>query len=153
MKIKKLTPYLILYSKFREWPLILIVSILLVSGCSKSEDRYKLNGKWVCEHHVEYQGELEFDNNTYKLSVSYLFQDSISGSINESGEYSYTSNYRDTDNLFSSGYYYGTITFNSGSKTYRIGYSYGNDESFAFVNYKIDPKITIGSMWWARDNN
>jgi hypothetical protein len=131
---------------------LLIGFSVLYESCKKDQKGdYQLNGKWICEHHKEYQGELEFKSESFNLYIIYLFQDSISGTIEESGSYSYTSTYHEPDNLFSSGYYSGRITFNSNDRTFSIAYSYGQSDSFAFVNYKIDPKITLGTMWWGRN--
>jgi hypothetical protein len=128
-----------------------MTSFIFNSACKKdTKGDYDLTGKWVCDHHLEYEGELIFTSETFQLSITYLFQDTIAGTIEESGSYSYTSSYHASDNLFSNGYYSGRITFNSSNKTFSIAYSYGEDESFAFVNYKIDPKITLGTMWWGK---
>ena len=149
MKNIKPMPYLILYNKYEVWSLILIVTILFVCGCSKSKDEYNLIGSWVCDHNVEYKGNLQFNENSYNLIINYEFFDSISGSINESGQYSYTSDYHEPDGLFSSGYYYGTISFDSGNNTYSIRYSNGTNESFSFESFRIHPSITVKSMCWA----
>lgn len=124
--------------------------VLLVSACSKSKDEYNLIGSWDCDHNVEYKGDLQFSKNSYNLMITYEFFDSISGTINESGQYSYSSNYHEPDGLFSSGYYYGTITLEPGNKTYSIQYSHGTNESFSFENFKIHSKINTQSMWWAK---
>ena len=143
-------PNLIINNKYEVWFLILIVSFLIACGCSKSKEEYNLIGSWICDHNVEYKGDLQLNESSYNLIINYEFFDSISGSINESGQYSYTSNYHEPEELFSNGYYYGTISFDSGNKTYYVQYSYGTNESFSFESFKIHPSIIVKSMWWAR---
>lgn len=126
------------------------IIVLIASGCSKSQDEYNLIGSWVCKHNVEYKGNLQFNTNSYNLEITYDFFDSISGTIKESGKYSYTSNYHEPDGLFTSGYYYGTINLDSGSKTYSVPFSHGTNEGFSFESFKIHPLITVKSMWWER---
>jgi hypothetical protein len=134
------------------WWLIVLVGFVLFSyGCSKTENQYNFTGKWICDYHQEYQGELEFGSDTYKLFITYQFQDTISGTIDESGSYNFTSNYSEPE-LFSGGHYYGTITFNPGNRTYVVSYSNGSDESFSFSRFKMGSKITVANMWWSRKN-